>query len=89
MHEENLNESGARLQGVGLDEVGLETFVALGISGDSLRLDRQAERARHLLAPVPVFGAATGERGAVEDVLSRFDFPGDRLDGPIRAALRV
>jgi hypothetical protein len=40
MHEENLNESGARLQGVGLDEVGLETFVALGISGESLWLDR-------------------------------------------------
>jgi HD-like signal output (HDOD) protein len=122
-----------------------ETFMALGISGESLRLDRQAERARQLLALVPVFGAAgwrlldeateTANRalndgdfeltaiisallealcsagfdrtvfgllndehtsirgrlasgGVVEDVLSRFDFSVDRLDGPIRAALR-
>jgi HD-like signal output (HDOD) protein len=122
-----------------------DTFAALGIPSNSLRLDRQAERARHLLASVPVFDAdrwrsldeaaenanrvvrdedfeltavisalldavrgagfdravfgllndehtsirgrlASG--GAVEDVLRGFDFPVDRLDGPIRAALQ-
>jgi HD-like signal output (HDOD) protein len=122
-----------------------DTFAALGIPSNSLRLDRQAERARHLLASVPVFDAdrwrsldeaaenanrvvrdedfeltavisalldavrgagfdravfgllndehtsirgrlASG--GVVEDVLRGFDFPVDRLDGPIRAALQ-
>jgi len=119
------------------------TFAALGIPSGSLRLDRQAERARRLLASAPVFDAAgwrsldeaaeTAGRalcggfeltavisalldallgagfdravfgmlnddhtsirgrlasgGAVENVLSRFDFPVDRLDGPVRAAL--
>ena len=122
-----------------------DTFAALGIPSNSLRLDRQAERARDLLASVPVFDAdrwrsldeaaenanrvvrdedfeltavisalldavrgagfdravfgllndehtsirgrlASG--GAVEDVLRGFDFPVDRLDGPIRAALQ-
>jgi HD-like signal output (HDOD) protein len=122
-----------------------DTFAALGIPSNSLRLARQAERARHLLASVPVFDAdrwrsldeaaenanrvvrdedfeltavisalldavrgagfdravfgllndehtsirgrlASG--GAVEDVLRGFDFPVDRLDGPIRAALQ-
>ena len=122
-----------------------ETFAALGIPGHNLRLERQAERARQLLASVPVFDAAawrsldeaaenagrtvreqdfeltsliatlldavrsagfdrvvfglmnddyTSIRGrlasgaGVENVLSRFDFPVDRLDGPIRFALR-
>jgi len=122
-----------------------ETFAALGIPSNGLRLDRQAERARHLLASVPVFGAAgwrsldeaaenasralrdgdfelttvisglldalcaagfdravfgllnddhtsirgrLASGGVVEYVLHRFDFPVDRLDGPIRAALQ-
>jgi len=121
------------------------TFAALGIPSNSLRLDRQAERARHLLASAPVFDAAgwrsldraaenasralqddnfeltavigalldavrgagfdravfgllnheqtsirgrLASGGTVESVLSRFDFPVDRLDGPIRAALQ-
>ena len=122
-----------------------DTFAALGIPSNSLRLDRQAERARDLLASVPVFDAARwrsldeaaenanrvvrdedfeltavisalldavrgagfdravfgllndehtsirgrlASGGAVEDVLRGFDFPVDRLDGPIRAALQ-
>lgn len=122
-----------------------DTFAALGIPSGSLRLDRQAEQARHMLALVPVFDAArwqsldaTAENakrvvcadsfeltavisalldavcgagfdravfgllndehtairgrlasgGVVEDVLRGFDFPVDRLDGPIRAALQ-
>ena len=122
-----------------------ETFAALGIPTDSLRLDRQAERARHLLALCPAFDAAgwrlldeatenasralhdddfeltavisglldalcaagfdravfgllndehtsirgrLASGGVVENVLRRFDFPVDRLDGPIRAALQ-
>jgi HD-like signal output (HDOD) protein len=122
-----------------------ETFAALGIPSNSLLLDRQAERARQLLASVPVFDAAgwrsldeatenasrvlregdfeltavisalldalrgagfdravfgllndehtsirgrLASGGVVEDVLRRFDFPVDRLDGPIRSALQ-
>lgn len=122
-----------------------ETFAALDIPSDSLRLDRQAECARHLLALRPAFDAAKwrsldgateaasralrdgvfeltavisglldavrgagfdravfgllndehtsirgrlASGGVVEDVLVRFDFPVDRLDGPIRAALQ-
>lgn len=119
-----------------------ETFAALAIPTDGLRLDRQAERARDLLASLPVFDAAgldqaaenashalrdgefeltavisglldalcvsgfdravfgllndehTSIRGrlaggeSVDDVLSRFDFSVDRLDGPIRSALQ-
>jgi HD-like signal output (HDOD) protein len=122
-----------------------DTFAALGIPSNSLRLDRQAERARDLLASAPVFDAAgwrsldeaaenanrvardgdfeltavisalldavrgagfdravfgllndehtsirgrLASGGVVEDVLRGFDFPVDRLDGPIRAALQ-
>ena len=122
-----------------------DTFAALGIPSNSMRLDRQAERARDLLASVPVFDAARwrsldeaaenanrvvrgddfeltavisalldavrgagfdravfgllndehtairgrlASGGVVEDVLRGFDFPVDRLDGPIRAALQ-
>src|SRR5579862_1398158 len=122
-----------------------QTFAALGIPNSRLRLDRQAERARHLLSSAPVFDAAglhtldravedadrslqqngfevtavisalldavhtvgfdravfallndeqTSIRGRLatggiaEDVLRRFNFPLDRLEGPIRAAVQ-
>jgi len=133
-----------RAAGCALSET-QETFAALGIPCNRLRLDLQAERARHILASLPVFDAAglrtldqaaedanrslrqdgfeltavisalldavhragfdravfallndektcirgrlaTG--GSVENVLSRFDFPVGRLDGPIRAAVQ-
>jgi HD-like signal output (HDOD) protein len=120
-------------------------FASLGIPSGNLRLDKQAERARHLLASLPVFNAAgwrsldvaaedagrllregdfeltpvicalldalhdagfdravfgllnddhtsirgrLASGGAVEDVIGRFDFPIDRLDGPIRTAVQ-
>jgi len=122
-----------------------ETLAALGVPAGRLRLDHQAESARHLLASLPVFSAdglrslslavddanravrrddfeltavisslldalhragfdravfgllndeQTSIRGRLasggvgEEVLTRFDFPFDSLDGPIRVALQ-
>lgn len=133
-----------RLADAALEET-RETFAALGVPANDLRLDRQAERARQILASAPVFDAAgwrsveqaaasagrglrsgdfeltavisalldalraagfdrtvfgllsddrTAVRGrlasggGIEDLLSRFDFPMDRPDGPVRAALQ-